>query len=139
VSRAPLAAILALLLAGCTGGSGPDPEVSTPSPGVPITAPGLAEVVLLAPPTEGAGEVPTFSWEPVDGAVGYRLFVLDAQSEPVWAWQGPETTVALGGLTVERPDGEAGPVITPGSRWSVAALDAEGGVVAVSRLRPVSP
>jgi hypothetical protein len=43
---------------------------------------GAVEVAieLTAPPEEGAGEVSTFAWEPVDGAAAYRLVVLDAEA-----------------------------------------------------------
>lgn len=97
-----------------------------------------ATVELTAPPEEGAGEMPTFEWEPVEGSAAYRLVVLDAEGQPVWAWEGPDTTVALGGVP-ERPEGAEGPVLTAGSTWSVAALDGEGHVVAVSQVRSASP
>jgi hypothetical protein len=128
--------VLLLLLTACTGGGDGGGQGDPPPPVVP----GIDAVVeLVAPPAEGAGKVPTFEWKPVSGAERYRLAVLDAKDRPIWSWEGSETTVALGGLTVERPAGEAGPVIAPGSSWLVAALDAEGHVLAVSVERPVSP
>ncbi len=143
--------LLASLAAACTGGSGAegDGEAGAPSgptgaaptaAGSPLVAPDLAPTFeLLGPPTDGAGEVPTFSWETVPGAATYRLVVLDGDRGPIWAWEGAETSVNLGGLPDERPAGEPGPVIGPGSSWSVTALDAKGHVVAVSASRPVSP
>jgi hypothetical protein len=97
-----------------------------------------ATVELTAPPEEGAGEVPTFGWERVAGAAANRLVVLDAEGRAVWAWEGPETSVALGGV-LDRPEGAEGPVLTAGSTWTVAALGADGHVVAVSAARPASP
>jgi hypothetical protein len=108
--------------------------------GSPIAAPGIGTAIeLVAPPTEGAGEVPSFEWRSVQGAEFYRLVVLDPSQGPIWAWEGTETSVNLGGLPGERPTGDGGPVIVAGSSWSVAALDADGHVVAVSVSRPVSP
>jgi hypothetical protein len=37
------------------------------------------------------------------------------------------------------PKGEAGPIISDGSRWSVVALDGDGNVIAASDFRDVSP
>jgi len=74
----------------------------------------------------------------VEGTAAYRLVVLDAEGQPVWAWEGPDTTVALGGVP-DRPEGAEGPVLSPGSTWSVAALDGDGHAVAASELRPASP
>lgn len=144
--RAFLALVAGLLLAACTGGgsgdgnSGGGGGSGGGAVGSPIAAPGLdAAVELVAPPTEGAGEVPTFEWKAAQGAASYRLVVLDPDGGPTWAWEGAETTVNLGGLPGERPTGEGGPVIVAGSSWSVAALDPDGHVVAVSVSRPVSP
>jgi hypothetical protein len=58
---------------------------------------------------------------------------------PLWAWQGGETEIYLGGLPIERPAGMGGPVLTAGSCWSVFAFDTDGHVVASSGLLPVSP
>jgi hypothetical protein len=98
----------------------------------------LPRITLLAPPVEGAGEVPSFEWEPVRGARRYQMTVQDAEGTPIWAWQGTETEVNLGGLQGERPRGVPGPVLTDGSRWAVAAF-ASGEAVAVSGWRPASP
>jgi hypothetical protein len=107
--------------------------------GARLDAPGVeAGVELVAPPKTGAGEVPTFEWRAVEGAAAYRLAVLNADGDVVWVWEGEETSIALGGVA-DRPEGSYGPVLTPGSTWSVVALDPTGAVVAVSEVRPVSP
>lgn len=128
-----IALTLSLLAPGCGSDSGGDE-----GGGTPIDA-GLPAVELLAPGATGAGEVPAFEWQAVEGAARYRLVVIDGNGEPLWAWNGAETKVNLGGLPGERPEAESGPVITPGSIWSVAAFDAEGNALAISELRPVSP
>ncbi len=128
-----------LAAASCTGG-GDGGAGDGGSAGEPLggdAAPGEA-VQLVAPEEQGAGETPTFEWEPVEGASTYRLVVLNAEGQATWAWEGAETSVPLGGVA-DRPEGSEGPVLTPGSSWSVAALDAEGHVLAASELRPVSP
>ena len=134
-----LVAVWALLVAAsCTGGG--DGAADGGPAGEPLggdAAPGEA-VELVAPGEDDAGETPTFEWEPVEGASTYRLVVLNAQGQATWAWEGAETSVPLGGVA-DRPEGSEGPVLTPGSSWSVAALDAEGHVLAASELRPVSP
>ena len=137
-----LALAVLMVLGACTGGGAGDGGTTAgdggngPEPvgGGPVEA----TVELTAPPEEGAGEVPTFGWEPVAGAAAYRLVVLDAEGRAVWAWEGPETSVALGGVP-DRPEGAEGPVLTAGSTWTVAALGADGHVVAVSAARPASP
>lgn len=123
-------------VAGCGGDSGTSggEEVA----GTPIEA-GLPGITLLKPAASGAGEVPSFAWSAVDGAVTYRLVVIDADSKPLWSWAGKETSVNLGGLPDARPADISGPVITPNSSWSVAAFGADGKPVAVSVIRPVSP
>lgn len=133
-----LAFLLTLILALAASGCGSSGDGSGESAGTPIDA-SLPSINLKAPATEGAGEVPAFEWDAVDGAERYRLVVLDGDGQPLWAWNGAETKVNLGGLPGERPEGTPGPVITPGSTWSVAAFDAEGNALAVSELRPVSP
>lgn len=58
---------------------------------------------------------------------------------PIWAWRGEETEVRLGALPFDRPTGMGGPVVVPGSCWSVIALDDDGHVAASSDFLPVSP
>ena len=130
-----------VLLGACTGGGAGDGGMAGDGGHVdePIGEGTVeAAIELTAPPEEGAGETPTFEWEPVGVATAYRLVVLDAEGRAVWAWEGPDTSVALGGVP-DRPAGTEGPVLTPGSAWSVAALDADGHVVAASPLRSASP
>lgn len=131
-----LAAVLAA--GGCTGGGEPAEEQGEQAP-ADVSIPGMEPVELIGPPEEGAGEVPVFEWQPVEGAATYRLWVLNAESDPIWAWEGEETSVRLGGLDADRPEGHPGPVITPGSTWTVSALDAESHAVALSPRRPVTP
>jgi hypothetical protein len=121
---------VALALSGCVGGG---------QPGAEITAPGLdAKVELVAPGTTGAGKIPTFEWRSVDGSSAYRLVVQNADGDAVWAWEGTETSIELGAVP-GREEGHGGPILTPDSTWCVVALDADGHVIAVSTLRPVSP
>jgi hypothetical protein len=124
-------------LAGC---GGPDsPGEDTLSTGDEFTASlGLEILELVGPAEERAGKIPVFEWEPVQGAAAYRLVVRNAAGGPIWAWQGTDTSVTLGGID-DRPPGAGGPVITDGSRWSVAALDADDHVTAISEERAVSP
>ncbi len=100
---------------------------------------GLPQIGLLAPAATGAGEVPAFEWEAVPDAALYRLVVSDPDGEVLWAWSGTETKVNLGGLPEERPADVAGPVITPGSTWSVVAFSGSGDPLAASDIRSVSP
>ena len=99
---------------------------------------GVPVITVLAPGENEAGEAPQFGWEPVEGATRYLLAVLGPEG-PLWAWQGPETEVYLGGLPFARPPGWAGPVIVPGTCWSVVAVGVDGHVIAVSEFLPVSP
>jgi len=144
----PIAALLMLGSMACSKAirpeatsppQGPSPyQEATAAPfGQPLLK-GLPQVEVLGPPESGAGEVPVFSWESVEGAATYDLVVLGPDG-PLWAWQGKETEVALGALPFERPPGMGGPVIAAGSCWSVIALNADGHVVAASDFLPVSP
>jgi hypothetical protein len=122
--------VVALALTGC---------VPAAQSGPPIEAPGLdATVQLTAPGETGGGAIPTFEWSAVDGASAYRLVVTDADGGATWSWEGSETSVILGAVP-EREEADGGPILTSGSTWSVVALDADGHVIAVSTLRPVSP
>lgn len=130
MSRVLVVMALALALAGCTGAE---------QSGSPLEAPGVdATVELTAPAATGAGQIPTFEWSAVEGAIAYRLVVQDAEGDATWAWEGPETSIELGAVP-DREEGEGGPILTFGSSWSVVALDGDGHVIAVSKLRPVSP
>ena len=143
---------LALAACGSGGSGGPrgdgaddaaSPAGASSGSGTPtvLVRPGifadLPEVTLLAPGAEDAGLVPEFSWEAVDGAASYRLSIL-GPDRPLWAWSGTDTTVSLG-LREGPSEAVPGLELPPGSWWSVAALDDDGQVVAVSALRSVSP
>lgn len=114
-----------------------DEEEAGPPTGLPLLA-GLAPLEVLGPPVSGAGTVPLFSWEPVDGTAQYELVVL-GPGGPIWGWRGVETEIRLGGLPFERPAGMRGPVIAVDTCWSVIALDPDGHVVAASEFLAVSP
>ena len=112
-------------------GSSSGPVATLPRPSVFANLP---LVQLVAPDMVGAGRAPTFEWSPVGTADAYRLSVLGPDG-PMWAWQGETTSIRYGGVS----DGTNGPSLVPGSWWSVAALAADGSVVALSELRSVSP
>jgi hypothetical protein len=134
----PILALAVVFAVACTGSDDATDRAGGPE-GPRIDAPAIdADIVLTAPPEEGAGEIPTFAWEPVEGAASYRLGILDARGNPIWSWEGSETSVVLGGVSGRQPE-EGGPLITPGSRWSVIAYDGAGSTIAVSEIRPVSP
>lgn len=118
--------------------SAPDTEPSTTAPpGEPLLA-GLELVRVLAPAPSGVGLVPEFAWDPVDGAATYRLVVLGPDG-PLWAWEGPETSVWLGGFDVAPPPGATRLAIVDETCWSVVARDESRTVIAASPLLPVSP
>ncbi|MGH2677634.1 MAG: hypothetical protein ACRDHB_04655 [Actinomycetota bacterium] len=121
-----------VVLAACSGAGDGEETRRIDAPTVD------GRIQLVRPVEERAGEVPTFEWRRVDGAAVYRLAVLNADGAVIWAWQGSETSVVLGGVE-GRPEGETGPVLTRGSTWSVLAVDGQGRVVGVSEIRPVSP
>jgi hypothetical protein len=145
-----LGAAIALLIAACGSAAPADPmappagttggaaDAAAASTGIVIERPAfladLARVELLEPPVAGAGVAPIFSWGAIDGASTYRLTVLGPDG-PRWGWEGPDTSIRYGAVEA----GQRGPVIVPGSWWSVAAIDPIGDVLAVSDLRPVSP
>jgi hypothetical protein len=111
-------------------------SVSPPS-GPPLVE-GFPGIEVLGPPESGAGEVPLFRWQPVDGAATYNLVVMGPEL-PIWAWQGEATEVRLGAPPAERPVGMGGPVVVVGTCWSVIAHDADGRITAASELLAVSP
>ncbi len=108
---------LALIAAACGAGDD-DPTV------------GEAGLEAVAPLEADVGSVPRFEWKSIDGAASYRLAVLGPNG-PIWAWEGEDTSVNLGGLSGERPELMPGPVVVPGTSWSVAAIDASGRVLDV--------
>jgi hypothetical protein len=116
------------------GTTGAGTTVATSTIARPAILADLASVDLLDPGSTGAGPAPLFRWGAVEGAATYRLTVLGPDG-PRWAWEGEATEIRYGGVDED----QAGPVIVPGSWWSVAALDAAGDLVATSDLRRVSP
>lgn len=100
----------------------------------PAALANLPLVELIAPAATAAGPAPVFEWRSVDGAAAYRLSVRGPDAR-TWAWAGSETSIRYGGVA----EGQAGPTIIPGTVWSVAALGADGSILALSGLRPVSP
>jgi hypothetical protein len=136
-------ALTLFLVGGMIGLVACSPAASIPDEGAagaagafprPASLANLPLVDLIGPATTGAGPAPVFEWRPVDGARDYRLSVRGPAFRS-WAWAGPETSVRYGGVT----EGQSGPTIIPGTHWSVAALGADGSLLALSELRPVSP
>lgn len=99
---------------------------------------GESGLTLLGPLEAEIGSVPRFEWSSLEGAATYRLVVLGADG-PIWAWQGEQTSVNLGGLTGERPEAMPGPVVEAGTSWSVAAMDAFGTIIDVVGPIEISP
>lgn len=98
-------------------------------PGVPV--------LEIVSPEGAAGDVPLFEWEPLDAAASYRLVVLGPDG-PIWAWQGEETAIWLGGYSVEPPAGATPITIVDETCWSVMARDEAGALVAASARLPIS-
>lgn len=88
-------------------------------------------------PTTGVGGRPLIEWSPHGGAVDYELTVFGAGGTIYWSAIGPETSIYLGGAPAS--DQSPGPQIQYGVAWAVVALDADGGVVAQSHIRPIAP
>ena len=131
--------LASLTLAACTGtatGHGSKPSATASRLAVPA---GVGVVTLDSPPEQGAGQSPTFRWEPVTAVARYQLFVRDGRGVALWAWQGTGTSVRLGGLSSARPAGTGGPRLVPGSSWFVIAVDNGGKVLAVSGIRALNP
>lgn len=95
-------------------------------------------VTLVGPAATTDELAPEFTWEPIDGAMRYQLVVIDDDG-PIWAWTGSTTAVRLGGFDTERPTGFPGPDVTDTTRWSVAALDKTGTIIAISDARALAP
>ena len=60
---------------GASDQESPDPDNGGTPDGLPLVE-GLAPLDVLGPPVSGAGTVPLFSWQPVDGTDVYQLVVL---------------------------------------------------------------
>lgn len=120
--------------AGPAESAGSSPAVTVP---VPTVLESLPTIELTEPGGTNVGPTPRFTWLPVSAAVEYRL-VVTADAGPLWAWQGPDTTVRYGGIDEPHPS-SGGIRLTEPAWWSVVALDGAGNVVAVSPRRSVSP
>ena len=131
-------AVAALLVVGAAGAIAAPAVASTDQPGLPADL-GLATVTLNDPGVTDAGARPTFGWEPVAGAAAYSVFVLTDSGEPIWAWQGPATSVVFGGWPATPPPEAPGPLLLGPGTWFVVALDATDAPIATSALRPVAP
>lgn len=132
--------IATLILSGCTAAVGevagiPDVQTSITRP---ASLAQLAEVQLTSPGSQHAGASPVFRWNTVDGAHLYRLTLI-TEDGPLWAWEGAETSVRLGGYTAEPVRGATALRLTEPGWWSVAALDDAGELLAISALFAVSP
>jgi hypothetical protein len=98
---------------------------------------GLAEITQLTP-VSGGGTRPILEWEPVEGALNYYVAVVDPGGGPYWAWRTGATAVPVGGEP-RLDEGAFGPAISEGMAWSVTAVDADGALIAISAMRPISP
>jgi hypothetical protein len=131
MNRLVLLVVLSLVAMGC--GSGGDGETDATDPATSGT--GFA---VVGPLEAEVGSVPRFEWTEVGGAVGYRVAVL-GPSGPIWAWEGKDTHVNLGGLAGDRPELMPGPVVVPGTTWSVVALGASGEILGIAGPIEIAP
>lgn len=88
-------------------------------------------------PTTGVGGRPLIEWSSIDNAHAYELTVFGAGGTIYWSAVGPETSIYLGGAPAS--DQSPGPQIQDGMTWAVVGLDADGNVIAQSRIRPINP
>jgi hypothetical protein len=139
MTRRTIAAVALAItaLAGCGGGGDdadePADETTTTGAEAAASEPAIPGLELLdAEPVDDALR-PLLSWSPFDGASRYSVLVLDADGAAVWAWEGADTQVHLGGGTDEPlPDDVEGPTTERAATWFVVAHDAEGTPVAAS-------
>lgn len=116
-------------------------ETTTTTTTTTTTPPPLIAGIAVVDPIGPIGEtveVPEFVWSPVDGATSYQLVVRTADG-PVWAWEGPESSIWLGGFGVEPPPGVSPVSIVDESCWSVVAVAADGTIAATSPLVAIAP
>jgi hypothetical protein len=107
--------------------------------GAHVQAPyGLAPVKLQTR-TSGVGVHPQLKWKAVPGAAQYRVVVRDTKKRPYWVWVGAanRVTVSATGKAVPKTS-PVGPRIGKNYRWSVAAFDATGKPVALSKEQAIS-
>jgi len=108
-------------------------------PARPVRAVRGVATIRLSTPTRGRGDRPTLTWDPVAGATGYRVVLLDATRRPYWAWRGDTSSVVVGATPKAEPPAAGGPRVTRGSTWTVVALDATGRPIGLSAPRALSP
>ena len=89
--------------------------------------------------TSGTSVHPTLRWKPVSGAANYRVVVRDRSGKVAWAWSGPTTKVVMSATTKPVGHRPGQPRLTSGASWTVAASDAAGKPLALSRPRAISP
>jgi hypothetical protein len=82
------------------------------------------------------GSNPMLSWAPVDGAVLYRVVVLDPNGDAYWAWSGTETSVPVGGNATPTLVGAR---VYDAMSWQVAAHGADGAPLAMSEPHVLTP
>jgi len=124
---------------GQTGGEDTAASGQDQGSGEPFAPfPGVANIELMTA-TTGAGVKPLFEWSLVDGATRYSLFLQFSDGQPYWSWLGSSTSVYLGGYDTPPSEDAAGPILLDGMSWAVIALDAEGNVIASSKLQSISP
>ena len=99
--------------------------------------PGTATITLLTHGT-GLGARPLLRWEAADGAVSYVVSVNAPSGGPMWAWEGSVTEVPFGGGPADDPDTTGAQLVSPAT-WFVAALDADGVVIASSAPADLAP
>lgn len=118
----------------------PPATVATVVPTSPF--PSLVDVLgvpEIAVTTAGSvGAHPVLSWEGVDGATEYQLSIVLDDGTPLWAWSGPETSVALGGGSDALPDDTPGARLDGPAHWDVVALS-DGTVIAASAPTAAAP
>lgn len=122
----------------------PTPKpTSTPTPTATSTPrpKTLAETVAAGIPaartSTPAGTPPSFSWQPVAGAVSYVVIVTSPKGHGViWTWSGSDTTATFGdtaipGVPGTESDGWTA-ALPDGYGWSVLALDGAGKIMAAA-------
>lgn len=165
--RTTCAVIVVLLLAACGGGgddsrsdatagastggsattiesrsASSDPAASETTV-VPSTS--IAEgVIPNTPPItlftsgSGLGARPLLRWDAVESATAYVVSVNALDGGPLWTWQGSATEVPFGGGPADDPD-TTGAQLTGPATWFVAAIDADGLVLATSAVADLEP
>ena len=93
-------------------------------------------LAVLAVDDAGSGSNPVLSWAPVDGAVLYRVVVLDPDGDAYWAWSGTETSIPVGGSQTPTLVGAR---VFDDVSWHVSAHAADGTPLALSERQTLTP